>query len=484
MEEFLMSVEEECLTASPEHPELVILHIERLLGILPRLSPSLAGVSGVFTPYGRIYPDCGHIELAAIECDSPYVLPGIVERQHMLVTRAVEELAAEGHRLVLANNNHSGLLQAGCNVWGSHENYLTSQHPAGFGRWILPFLVTRIYGGAGGVLYPSGDFVAGVRPVRMEMAEGGGTTSCRAIHSTARDEHHMGSRPRRYRYHLLLGDGHRSHFNLALQVGATALALKAIQHDKELRNRIEQLEGLPADDGWVPLLREINLLAKAGGELRIHPRVVPIQRLYREGAERFTAGLKNPRAWIARTLQDWDETLLAMENLDRRWLAAKLDAFTKYEVYSGVVEAAGCGWKGVARAKDIFHELALLDHSYHEFTNPQSLFCRLERAGLLEHRVADPIAPGSEAESYIPEVATRARARARFIRDHDKQPNLVADWSFVYDRTSGQTFRLLDPFAEDFKPVPKDSSLSNRMRSIREMLLGAESLIELDEVPF
>ncbi len=487
MDRFVISTEEECLTAVPDHPALGAAAIERLLAVLPRMSPSLAGIPGVFNAYGRVYPDCAHVELAAAECDSPYVLPQIVERQHTLIARALEQLASEGTRLVLANNNHSGLLQANCNIWGSHENYMTEQHPAGFGRWILPFLVTRIYGGAGGVLYPSGDFLAAVRPVRMEVAQGGGTTSCRAIHSTARDEHHMRGVPRRYRYHLILGDGHRSHYNLALQFGATSLALKAIQHDRQTRRRIEQIEGLPGDDGWVPLLHQVNVLVKAGQPLRIHPRVIPIQRLYLDGAHRYAATLRNPPPWISRTLADWEETLTALENLDRPWLAARLDAFAKYEFYSALLQEAGHGWKSLTRNNSLFHELVLLDHSYHEFANPQSLFTRLEQAGMIQHRVAEKIPPGEESEPHVPEVQTRARARARFIRDHDKQPDYIVDWSLVYDRRSGKALRLDDPFADRFsEPSPDDPTPGSRIRALRERFLrrSRQPTESEEDVPF
>ena len=470
MDKFLMSTEEECLTAVPDQPDLAAFATGRLLAILPQLSPSLPGIGGVFNTYGRVYPDCGHVELAAIECDSPYVLPAIVERQHTLVTQAVAQLAAEGTRLILANNNHSGLLQSGCHVWGSHENYMTDQHPARFGRWILPFLVTRIYGGAGGVLYPSGTFVAGVRPVRMEEAEGGGTTCGRAIHSTAREEHHMAGRPRRYRYHLLLGDGHRSHYNLAVQFGATALAIHAAQHDKQLRSQIEKMSDLPADDGWVEWLQQINVLTRAGRPLAIHPRVLPIQRLYLDAAHRCAARLPGGPAWIPRMLTDWEETLNALERMDRPWLAARLDAFAKYEVYSAVIREAGCGWKDLTRGHGLFHELALLDHSYHEFTSETSLFHRLERAGLLRHRLANPIPPGGESDPYVPEVETRARLRARFIRDHDKQEGYVVDWSVIYNDMSAEVFRLDHPFAESFNATAAGHSASGRMQALRGLL--------------
>ncbi len=203
-----------------------------------------------------------------------------------LATRAVEQLAAEGTKLILANNNHSGLLGDGCPVWGDHENYLVEQHPQTFAEQILPFLVTRLYHGAGGVHYPTGNFLAAVRPICMELATGGGTTEMRAIHSTAREEHHMGARPKHFRYHQILGDGHRSHFNLALQFGATALAIKAILFDSKLRSELQRLRK-EFGKSWVATLQQLNVLAAPGQPLGIHPLVLTTQRLYLEAARRY-----------------------------------------------------------------------------------------------------------------------------------------------------------------------------------------------------
>jgi hypothetical protein len=38
-----------------------------------RVGATLSGHGGIFNPYGKVYCDCGHIEIAEIECDSPYV---------------------------------------------------------------------------------------------------------------------------------------------------------------------------------------------------------------------------------------------------------------------------------------------------------------------------------------------------------------------------------------------------------------------------
>lgn len=453
-DQFVMSTELECLTtvagADGNRNVEVETAIYRFLEIMRGLAPSLMATAGIFNGYGKIYIDCSHIELAAIECDSPYFLAQVVETQQLLAAQAIDELKSEGCHLLLANNNHSGLLEPGCAIWGSHENYMTEKHPAEFTDLILPFLITRIFAGAGGVQSPTGLFLAAVRPIRMEQATGGGTTEKRAIHSTAREEHHMGPRSKRFRYHLILGDGHRSHFNLALQFGATALALKAVIFDSQLRKDIAKLGAFPPGDSWVKALRRLNILAKPGKALQIHPLVIDTQRVYLEAARRYVHSLKRPAAWIPRMLNDWQQTLDAMERLNRPWLSSRLDAFAKYEFYTAVLDDTGKTWNDLAHDTQLFAELALLDHSFHAFCEPDSAFVHLNEAGVLDHRIGDAIRPGSEPEAFVPETATRARARARFIRDHCKRGSFMVDWSWAHDMEKNQQCDLFDPFADSY----------------------------------
>ena len=464
---FLFSTEEECLTALPDDPDDTCAAIERFLAIGRGLAPNLPGPSGYFNGYGRVYPDQGHIELAGIEFDDPYRMPQIIERQHMLVAEALDRMAGEGLNFLLANNNHSGLLCEDCPVWGAHENYLTERHPSEFTELILPFLVTRIYAGAGGIHFPTGDFLAGVRPTCMTEITGGQTTSHRAIHSTAREEHHVGSTPGLYRYHQILGDGHRSHFNLALQFGATALALKSVVYDDQLPGRLSRVRGIPpARYDWLGLLRRLNVLATAGRPLKIDRLIIQTQRIYLDSARRFVDSIEEVPPWVPRVLDDWNATLDALTRLDREWLAARLDTFAKYEFYSNFLSEAGQSWLDVPGNLELFNRLALLDHSYHEFANPTSVFRQLEEAGVLTHRVGPVLLPGAEPEPFVPEVSTRAQARARFIRDHHKQTNLVLDWSCVHDFEYDRWRELTDPFATSFGPWQHEGRRPARGRAL------------------
>ncbi len=464
---FFMSTELECLTCVPEDPERLSQALDGLLMCLSSLAPTVLGSGGLFNGYGRVYGDCGHLELALAECHSPYVLPLIVERQQWLVRQAAARLAGQGTRILVACNNHSGLLTRGCAVWGAHENHTVPVHPSKWTEAILPFLVTRIFGGAGGIEAPCGDFLAAVRPICMEHATGGSTTHNRSIHSTSREEHHMGPNPNRFRYHLILGDGHRSHFNLALQFGATALAIKAVCYDSQLKRELAAVKELDTKD-WVGLLNQLNVLQKPGENIQVHPLVISTQRIYLDAARRYAASLEHVPGWIAEALQDWGDTLDAMERMDLPWLAARLDTFTKYEFYSAVLADEGLSWAELPSRRNFFDELALLDHSYHDFCSEDSVFSLLESDGLLDHRVGPFVPPGEEPTPFVPELATRGQARARFIRDNatdEDKGRYRMDWSVVLDRRDRRVATLHQPDAEDYSDWSELHESSVRLAS-------------------
>jgi hypothetical protein len=210
-------------------------------------------------------------------------------------------------------------------------------------------------------------------------------------------------------------------------------------------------------------------------------RAIDVQRIYLDSARRYAESLEAPPAWIARLLDDWQQTLDAMSRDDRPWLAARLDAFTKYELFSAVLAQNGCMWRELPRRTELFHELALLDQSYHEFGNPDSAFSRLDRAGLLRHRVGPFVPPGEEPEPFVPETATRAAARARFIAGHANQKNLMIDWSWVAEGGGIRRCHLFDPFAQEYDPWQnaadpvaaqhREPSLAERWQALAPVIL-------------
>ncbi len=111
-----------------------------LFRALCQLTPYLPGKQGIFTPYGRIYVDGAHLELATAECSSPYQTPLIAEQLETIVARALPTVGESGGGMVLASVNHDGLLRDDAHWWASHENYLLRRHPRELAGQLLPFL--------------------------------------------------------------------------------------------------------------------------------------------------------------------------------------------------------------------------------------------------------------------------------------------------------------------------------------------------------
>jgi hypothetical protein len=452
--EFLMSIDAECFTAMPRASGDFgrVANLHALVESIAQEVPSLPAPTGVFTGYGRVYLDCCHVELAAAECASPYEVPVILEQLERLVALAAAHLREQGTVVLVGTSTHSGRLGPRAPSWGAHENYLLGKSPAELADRALPFLVTRVFAGAGGIWAPTGEFVAGTRLTALTLDRGGGTTAERAIFSTARQEHLARGRPGIHRCHLILGDGHRSHWSLALQLGATALVLRAIEAEPDRVVPFARREGADQSDFWLAAIRSFNTLAMPGERPAVHPRVLEIQRFYLDLARRFVSRLSDPHPWTGRLLRDWAETLNRLEDGDEDWLAVRLDPWIKRRLFSAWLAQRGASWDQVPRRPDLLDGLALLDQDYHTFAGPLILFDRLEAAGLIEHRTVEAVAPGGEAEPFVPAVASRARARARFIRTHSGTAGLLMDWAAVFDLTSGRSRRLDDPFATEFGP--------------------------------
>lgn len=444
---FVVGIETECLTVA-RRPQDLAATMAAFFEELAQAAPSLSCAGGLFNGYGRVYCDGAHLELATAECDDPFVLVSLQERLERLLTTAAERLGDRFLSLLLANCNHAGPLRAGCPTWGLHENYLVPVHPAGWAERVLPFLATRVFCGAGAVHAPTGDFLAGARLLFLEFDQGGGTTSRRALHSTARDEA-LTSDPRRYgyRYHLVLGDGLRSQFGRLLQCGATLLAVHATT------SGTLSLRSLPSSVRfWVRASQTLNRLAACGSPPKLDPLAIRVQRLYLEAARRFRDSLSEPPGWIDRVLDAWETTLTALERDDRDWLARRLDPWIKYELFTTFLRTGGHTWEDVPRSSSLQNSLALLNQQYHEFTNPDSPFAQLDRAGLLAQRLTPLIEPGTEREPFVPDVHTRAAPRARLIREYRGKQTLSAGWEGIYNAAGRPIVRFDDPCS--IEPTP------------------------------
>jgi hypothetical protein len=457
---FLMSIDAECLTAVPDHagPGARAAVLETLLDEIAGLVPSLPGPTGLFTGYGRLYLDGGHVELAAAECASPYQVPVILEQLQRLAAVGVARLRERGLDVLLATCTHGGRLGPGTPSWGAHENYLVGIPPERLADRLLPFLVTRVYAGAGGIWSPTGEFLAGTRLTSLDGDRGGSTMERRALFSTARQEHLAGNRRGFYRCHLILGDGHRSQFSVGLHLGTTALVLRAVEALPARVIPLPRHAGQDQSRFWLAAVRACNRLAGPDGQIRVHPLVLDVQRFYLDLAADFVAMLVEPPEWSWRLLTDWAETLSRLRAHDDDWLSARLDPWIKHRLFTAWLAERGADWPMVGTRPSLLDGLAVLDQDYHTFTSSQNLFDRLEQTGLVEHRTGPRVGEGEEPEPFVPDVATRANARARFIRANAGNTGLLMDWAGVTDRSSNACRWLDEPFAAEFGPWRTNTS--------------------------
>lgn len=485
---FLTGLEVECQTfgAREGTRESVQSTSLAFLEEISRLCPSLRGETGVFLPYGKVLVDCDHVELATCEADSPEGLVRVLESLMELSRRACRKLAAAGTPLRLANNNHAGVLKGDAPSWGTHENIATPTDPVQLEALALPFLVTRLYAGAGGVLHPTGAYVAGVRPYLMKRASGGDTTRQRAIHSTCRRESLGGRSVGLHRYHLLVGDGKRCQYGVALTAGATMLAVAAMVHDRELAANVAAVMPKPIGRSWCRTIQAFHRLAGPGRPLRVRSEVIDVQEVYLEAARRFVARLgESAPAWTWVTLRRWADTLRAFRTGDLDWLRERLDPFAKHELFAATLGARGVRLSNVRGNDDSFARLSLIDHSWHEFTDDESAFAEWDARGMLNHRVVDSLDPGDESDPWIPAVETRARPRARFLVENASKKRHIMSWTRATDRRTGATWPLLDPFATSYGPeeaLPPDETpggIDRLLDRLRRRMEAGE-----DEPPF
>ncbi|MFO0819506.1 MAG: proteasome accessory factor PafA2 family protein [Pirellulales bacterium] len=140
-------------------------------------------------------------------------------------------------------------------------------------------------------------------------------------------------------------------------------------------------------------------------------------------------------------------TLGALAAGDDDWLARRLDPWIKHRLFGAALSERGRGWQDLATNRTLYDELALLNQNYHEFANPRLSFVRLEAAGVIDHRVVERCPIGHEPEPFVPNLGTRAVARAIYLRANSGDETLVMDWDSVRNRQGELQASFADPFA-------------------------------------
>ena len=395
--------------------------------------------SNVFLANGaRLYLDVGsHPEYATPECDS---LNDLIAHDkagerilEQLLGSAEQRLHDEGIRgdVYLFRNNTDS---AG-NSYGCHENYLTnrSEDLAHYTEVLIPFLVSRqIYAGAGKVITTSrgSHFSVSQRAEHIWEGVSSATTRSRPIINT-RDEPHADAERFR-RLHVIVGDTNMSEYSTYLKVGATMLMLRMLEdptvvlRDMTLENPIRAIREISHDLTGRTRVRLAN-----GREAS----ALDIQGEYLNRALRYAASHElNPQEKQA--LAMWEHVMVGLED-DPMTLNTELDWVIKYQLVEAYRERHGLD-PGDAR-------LALLDLQYHDIDRTRSVFCKLQRRGLVERMVDDYAI--AEAVDLAPQT-TRARLRGEFIRRaKERKRDYTVDW--VHLKLNDQTQRSVlckDPF--------------------------------------
>lgn len=403
--------------------------------------------SNVFLTNGsRLYLDVGsHPEYATAECDDVAQLIAHDRAGELiledLISEAQRKLGQEGYdgRVYLFKNNTDS---AG-NSYGSHENYLIPRKLE-FSRLsdiLIPFLVTRqLLVGAGKVLKTQSGSLYAFSQRADHIWEGvsSATTRSRPIINT-RDEPHADAEFYR-RLHVIAGDSNMSETTTLLKVASVDLILRMIEagvimRDFRLENPIRSIREISHDlTGRQPL--------KLANGRRVS--ALDIQREYLARARTFVAAEGAHTPHLARVLELWERTLLAVETGDHSLVDREIDWAIKKKLIDRYMERNSLDLDSA--------RVSQLDLTYHDISRTRGLFFMLQARGETE-RVVDDVE--IKAAVDVPPQTTRARLRGEFVR-RAKEANrdFTVDWVHLKlnDRAQ-QTILCKDPFAAEDERV-------------------------------
>lgn len=424
---------------SPTHPE-IDPHTLAALVVDAHDGPATPPVADVHNRMlgngSRLYVDHAHPELSGPECSSPREAAVHEVAADAIVRDAARRVAAsEGIEVRLFRNTTDGKGAS----YGHHENFLLRRSTP-FDRVLatLPaFLVSRVaLFGAGRVgLGPAGErpgFQISQRADFFERVSGLDTTRRRGIVNT-RDEP-LASREWR-RLHLIISDANRSPWAAWLRLGATSLALAALEADAlatiTLADPVAALRTVSRD---LTLRHPLDL---ADGSAAT---ALDLQRRFLNDC----AAVPLP-AWGSEVLDSWSDLLddLAFDpfsTTDRLDWTAKLALLQTYQ------DRDGLDWDAA--------RLAQLDLSWADVDETRSVHDLVRRRMPLRWT---PTPAEVASATCTPPPGTRAHTRGRLITDH---PDAVvgAAWESMLLRDGDgrlRTWPMPDPLrhtAADYEP--------------------------------
>ena len=443
--------------------------------------------SGVMTQNGgRLYVDGEFLEAASPEVSNPRdALVYLWAMERLLLTALKKSAAAlsldpNTARLIRRCDDGAG------HHLGFHVNVQTRHFAApSIVEHLVPFLVTRFYGLAGG-LGPDGFTLSQKHRAVRTVASNDSRNQRGIVHLKNEPLASNGSR----RVHICHGDMCMSELGCLLTVGATALVVRMLDDGAcvgpayRLSDPIDALRRLDTDYEWSRPLP----LASGGAAAAID-----IQEHYCQAAARYARLCGE--AWMLDVVERWQWALDRLRAKGPSGLADSFDAFIKMRLYQGLLrqhgltlaefglwcgpvhatreylsapEARDCrdvqgflrermarvpldflceqmardglGWVHLQRAVTIYDQILALDFRYHD-TDPAGLYYRLREAGVVDAGLVDD---GEVARAmHTPPPDTRAAARGRAIALVAGQPGAVANWLEV--RNAKQRMLLADP---------------------------------------
>lgn len=444
--------------------------------------PDAHGPSGVYLSNGaRLYIDCGtHPEYCTPECDHPLDVVRHVEAGHrILAALACDSDAKRSSRdesilCFRSNVDYSGSLA----TWGAHESYMHKTAPDRLRPQLIPHFVTRpIYTGAGG-FNPKAqglEFSLSPRLCFFHRVISDDTVNERGIWS-ARSE----PLARGYgRLHVTCGESLCSQTALYLKFGVTALIVAmadaGIQPGAGMRlsNAVSALRTVISDSTLscrLPLAGDRALTA------------IEIQRHYLKMAESHLGASFMP-PWASDVCEVWSDILDRLERGPEA-VCGTLDWAIKLSLYGRQANSLGIRWgldkdshvigeqapgarrrrrnesedpvhaalfasggEGVARPGDARRRRMLeMDMRFGQL-GEAGVFDSLDRAGVLEHRMAAE----NEIERAMAEPPGNGRARIRgsVIRQLNGAANAYCDWERIFDSAQSRVLHLSDPFVQE-----------------------------------
>lgn len=512
---FGMETEYALVAGSSEHPRLDAA--ESLMSLARRRLPHLRGAysSGLFLQNGgRLYVDAGsHPEFATAEVDAPEDLVRYLAAGDAELAELVGELRA-------ANRHQEGPILLKSNIcyanpgvtWASHESYLHSAPSAVMPKHLIPFLVSRVLFGSGGLnpLCPGILFSMSPRAHLFTRTIGDSTTSERPIFNCRTESLTAG---RTSRLHVIVGDSSHSQLSQYIKIGSTALAVLLAELGVDLGGTMELACPLIALHSFAT-----NLGASADRTKGPPLSAIDIQRHYLRKVEEYLDHKEMPpwaievcgrwraalnlaangpsaavgvfdwavkkamfdqhiirRAIKSETLGVWNQALTCVRDAHRRtantWRFDQSILFsdhpavvTERQNQATFLKSHGLCWDEAPAILDLRAELCEIDVRCAQIM-PAGLFSEI--TAHLPHTLIEP--ERIQQSRREPPQRTRARIRGEQIRLLAGRRGCAAEWQSVHN-DEGMFLDLGDPFdnAPVWKPVPADPIRPPPLQPVRQ----------------